>query len=32
PKTTSVAEVERIITGMSDKEIRDAITDGKPSH
>ncbi|RUV05684.1 sugar ABC transporter ATP-binding protein, partial [Mesorhizobium sp. M7A.T.Ca.TU.009.01.3.1] len=32
PKKTSVAEVERIITGMSDKEIRDAIADGKPSH
>ena len=32
PKKTTVAEVERIITGMSDKEIRDAIVEGKPSH
>src|SRR4051812_27814346 len=32
PKKTNVAEVERIITGMSDKEIRDAVADGKPSH
>src|SRR5882757_7589488 len=32
PKKTTVTEVERIITGMSDKEIRDAITDGPPSH
>ncbi|TJV44199.1 MAG: sugar ABC transporter ATP-binding protein, partial [Mesorhizobium sp.] len=29
PKNTNVAEVERIITGMSDKEIRDAIVQGK---
>jgi simple sugar transport system ATP-binding protein len=28
PKKTNVAEVERIITGMSDKEIHDAIVDG----
>lgn len=28
PKKTTVADVERIITGMSDKEIRDAIADG----
>jgi simple sugar transport system ATP-binding protein len=32
PKKTNVAEVERIITGMSDKEIRDAIAEGRPSH
>ena len=32
PKKTTVAEVERIITGMSDKEIRDAIIEAKPSH
>ena len=32
PKKTNVAEVERIITGMSDKEIRDAIVEGKPSY
>jgi simple sugar transport system ATP-binding protein len=32
PKKTNVTEVERIITGMSDKEIRDAVADGKPSH
>ncbi|TIP98705.1 MAG: sugar ABC transporter ATP-binding protein, partial [Mesorhizobium sp.] len=31
PKNTNVAEVERIITGMSDKEIRDAIVQGKQS-
>ncbi|TIU95738.1 MAG: sugar ABC transporter ATP-binding protein [Mesorhizobium sp.] len=29
PKNTNVAEVERIITGMSDKEIHDAIVQGK---
>ena len=29
PKKTTVAEVERIITGMSDKEIRDALAEGK---
>src|SRR5882672_3505028 len=28
PTKTSVAEVERVITGMSDKEIRDAIVQG----
>ena len=27
-----VAEVERVITGMSDKEIRDAISDGRHQH
>ncbi|TIV71620.1 MAG: sugar ABC transporter ATP-binding protein [Mesorhizobium sp.] len=32
PKKTTVAEVERIITGMSDKEIRDAISDGPQPH
>ncbi|TIV64808.1 MAG: ABC transporter ATP-binding protein [Mesorhizobium sp.] len=32
PKKTTVAEVERVITGMSDKEIRDAISDGRDSH
>ena len=32
PKKTTVTDVERIITGMSDKEIRDAIADGKPAH
>ena len=31
PKKTNVAEVERIITGMSDKEIRDAIVEGGAS-
>jgi len=29
PKKTTVAEVERVITGMSDAEIRDAITDAR---
>jgi len=28
PKKTNVAEVERIITGMSDKEIHDAVVEG----
>ncbi|TGT34890.1 sugar ABC transporter ATP-binding protein, partial [Mesorhizobium sp. M4B.F.Ca.ET.169.01.1.1] len=32
PKMTTVAEVERIITGMSAKEIRDAIADGPQPH
>jgi simple sugar transport system ATP-binding protein len=32
PKKTTVAEVERVITGMSDKEIRDAISDGPQQH
>ncbi|TIU09715.1 MAG: sugar ABC transporter ATP-binding protein [Mesorhizobium sp.] len=32
PKKTTVADVERVITGMSDKEIRDAISDGPQPH
>ena len=32
PKKTTVAEVERVITGMSDTEIRDAISDGQQQH
>lgn len=32
PKKTTVADVERVITGMTDKEIRDAISDGPQPH